>query len=406
MRVRHRRHCEARPAIHRRSCRHRSKHGRLPVSIARRMAPRARRRLHGTRAQFTCRSFPAQYGSRRCRRKILPDGLRGSASMKVDRLRRLEAGDAFAGEVDDVGGGRLLAGLHHHDRLDRFAPFVVGDADHRDFGDIGVVADRALDFGGIDVLAAGDDHVLDAVVDVEVAVLVHVAGIAGAQPAVAVERLGGRLRQVPVAHHVGAGAGGDLADLAGRQPLAVGVEDREFNAGQGLAGRAHAVQPLDVIFRRQRDDGAGGLGHAVHLHEAAFEHLDAFLQQRRRDRRGAVEHVFQPREIHLPRAGLPHHELHRGRHHEQLCDSGLLEEIQHLGRIELARDHAPGAVIEPHHAPAGAADMEDRHRHQRDVVGRPLVPFGLLGLVPVCTRLRKLACDSIAPFGLPVVPEV
>src|SRR5204862_3617308 len=133
-------------------------------------------------------------------------------------------GDAFAGEVDDVGGGSLLAGLHHHDRLDRFAPFVVGNADHGGLGDVRVVAYRALDFGGIDVLAAGDDHVLDAVVDVEVAVLIHVAGIAGTQPAVATERFGGCLRQVPVADHVGAGAGGDFADFAGRQPLAVGVE--------------------------------------------------------------------------------------------------------------------------------------------------------------------------------------
>ena len=80
------------------------------------------------------------------------------------------------------------------------------------------------------------------------------------------------------------------------------------------------------------------------------------------------------------RARLPHHELHRGRHHEQFGDAGLLEEIQHLGRIELARDHALGAVIEAHHAPAGAADVEDRHRHQRDIVVGPFVPVGLLGL--------------------------
>lgn len=31
---------------------------------------------------------------------------------------------------------------------------------------------------------------------------------------------------------------------------------------------------------------------------------------------------------------------------------------------------------------------------------------GLSSALPVCTRLRKFACDSIAPFGLPVVPEV
>src|SRR5580692_4033970 len=110
---------------------------------------------------------------------------------EVDRLRRLEARDALAGEADDIRRRRLLAGLHHHDGLDRLAPFVVGHADHGDFGDIGVIADRAFDLGGIDVLAARDDHVLDAVVDIEIAVAVHVAGVAGAQPAVAVERPGG-----------------------------------------------------------------------------------------------------------------------------------------------------------------------------------------------------------------------
>src|SRR5258708_19996478 len=54
--------------------------------MARRMDPGVRRDdvvdVPRDGAQFTCRSFPAQYGSRRFRRKILPDGLRGSASMK------------------------------------------------------------------------------------------------------------------------------------------------------------------------------------------------------------------------------------------------------------------------------------------------------------------------------------
>ena len=284
-----------------------------------------------------------------------------------------------AREADDIGRRRFLSRLHHHDRFHRFAPLLVGHADHGDFGDVGMVADRALDLGGIDVLAAGDDHVLDAVVDVEIAVLVEIAGVSSAQPVVLVQRSGGGLRQVPVAGHVGAGARRDLADFARRQFVAVGIEDRELNAGQGLAGGAHAVQPLDVILRRQCDDGAGGLGHAVHLHKTAFEHLDAFLQQRRRNRRGAIQHVFQLREIDLAGAGLPHHELHRGRHHEQLGDAGFFEEIQHLCRIEFARDHALGAVIEAEHAPAGAADVKHRHRHQRDIVIGPFVPVRPLG---------------------------
>ncbi len=35
-----------------------------------------------------------------------------------------------------------------------------------------------------------------------------------------------------------------------------------------------------------------------------------------------------------------------------------------------------------------------------------LFQSGFSASLPVCTRLRKLACDSIAPLGLPVVPEV
>ena len=186
----------------------------------------------------------------------------------------------------------------------------------------------------------------------------------------------------------------------GGNRLPSAIDDRKLDAGQRLAGRAHAIEPLDMVFRRQRDDGAGRLGHAVHLHKAAFEHLDAFLQQRGRNRRGAVEHVFQPRKIHLPRAGLAHHELHRGRHHEQFCDAGLLEEIQHLGRIELARDHALGAVIEPHHAPAGAADVKDRHRHQRDVIGRPFVPFRFFGLVAGLHQIEKVGVRQHRALGL------
>src|SRR4051794_19108992 len=59
---------------------------------------------------------------------------------ELHALRRLEPGDALAGEVDDVNGGRLLAGLHHHHGLHRLAPFVVGYADHGSFRDVGMIA--------------------------------------------------------------------------------------------------------------------------------------------------------------------------------------------------------------------------------------------------------------------------
>src|SRR5260370_10972005 len=126
--------------------------------------------------------FPRPIGIAQMAAQDLAGGIARQRLDEVDRLRRLEARDAFAGEVDDVRRRRLLALLHHHDRLDRFAPLLVGHADYGDFGDVGMIADRAFDFGRADVFAARDDHVLDALVDIEIAVTVHVAGISRAQP--------------------------------------------------------------------------------------------------------------------------------------------------------------------------------------------------------------------------------
>ena len=64
----------------------------------------------------------------------------------------------------------------------------------------GISLERGLEVGGLIVLAAGgDDQLLLAVDDAEVAVVVDLADVAGVQPAVLVERLGGLLRVVEVA---------------------------------------------------------------------------------------------------------------------------------------------------------------------------------------------------------------
>ena len=52
------------------------------------------------------------------------------------------------------------------------------------FGDRGELMQHALDLGRIDVLAAGNVHVLPAVDDVVEAFLVDARGVAGVQPAV------------------------------------------------------------------------------------------------------------------------------------------------------------------------------------------------------------------------------
>ncbi len=107
------------------------------------------------------------------------------------------------------------ARLEHDHRMHGLAPLLVRHADHGDLRHGRVARQRTLHLGGIDVLAAADDHVLHAVHQEHEAIRVHVAAIAGVHPAVA-HGLGRRLRLVPVAeHHVGA-AHGDLPHRAAR----------------------------------------------------------------------------------------------------------------------------------------------------------------------------------------------
>src|SRR5437762_6218424 len=124
------------------------------------------------------------------------------------------------------GSGGGLRGARHDEGGDDLAPAVVGQADDRNLGDARVAREGVLDLDRIDVLAAGDDHVVDPPGHPEVAVLVEVAGVAGEVPAFA-DRAGGRVRAVVVAAEgfVRGEADDDLAGLAGRDQLG-GVDGR------------------------------------------------------------------------------------------------------------------------------------------------------------------------------------
>jgi hypothetical protein len=77
------------------------------------------------------------------------------------------AGQVLAAEFDDVAGRDVGGG--HHDRLHGLAPVVVGDTDDRGVGDGGLLDQHAFHLGSV-VLATGDDHVLEPVLDVDVTV--------------------------------------------------------------------------------------------------------------------------------------------------------------------------------------------------------------------------------------------
>src|SRR5437879_13684466 len=99
-------------------------------------------------------------------------------------MRRLEMREAVAGEGDElrIGGGGPW--LQDDVGIRRLAPFFVRQADDRDLLHSRVAQQNPFHLEAGDVLAAADDHVLDAVADLDVAIRVETRRIAGMYPPV------------------------------------------------------------------------------------------------------------------------------------------------------------------------------------------------------------------------------
>ena len=237
----------------------------------------------------------------------------------------------------------ICAGARHHDGVYPFAPFVVGYADHRALRDIGVLVHGVFDFGGIDVLTAGNDHVLEPVADENEAFLVHVGSVTGMQPAVAQCFAGGVLATPVTEHDVGT-AHHDFAHFAARQFVPLLIDDQQFGGGQGATGGAQATTLGSVVARHQRGQQRCRLGLAVEL---AGRHPRQPGQQVEGDgfghRRSAIEHALQTTQVEVLEARLFEQHLDHGRHQDDVGHRVVRKRLRAGRRFE-ARDKDMGAA--------------------------------------------------------------
>src|SRR5689334_6786509 len=118
----------------------------------------------------------------------------------IDRLRRLYRADDLPAVADQAFGVDPLAGLQLYNRLDSLAPLLVGNPDYGAFLNRGMRQHRAFDLGREDVEPATDDHVLEAIDDVVVALVIAVADISSMVPA-ELSDFGGCRRVLEIADH-------------------------------------------------------------------------------------------------------------------------------------------------------------------------------------------------------------
>ena len=155
----------------------------LPVHAdlgAARPRPAAPRVHAGTAPLSRARSSAVRVRSSRFR--TLPDGFRGSASTSTTSFGTLNRASC-ARQCSTSSSGVVVAAGADDDVGDRnLAPSLVGAPDDGRFDHRLVLVQHALDLGAGDVLAAGHDHVLEPVDDVEVPVVVLHADVAGVEP--------------------------------------------------------------------------------------------------------------------------------------------------------------------------------------------------------------------------------
>ena len=254
----------------------------------------------------------------------------------VEGARHLVTGEVLAGEVLQavgVEGGAVAK----HDAGDNILRTVGARTAHDgDILDVLVGADDLLNLRRVDVEPAGDDELLDAGDELDKAVLLHHTHVAGAEPTVVEDLLGG-LGVVEVAgEHLWA-LGKNLAGLAVGHVLVrvVRVHDADLGVREGDTDVAGAT----VRGLRVAHDDRRRLGQAVAFDQAtaggALPLLDDLLRQRRRSReanldRGQVD-VFLLRRLQDA--------LEQGGHTRNECWRGFLDGLHHKRHLRGWQEH-------------------------------------------------------------------
>src|SRR5262249_40553986 len=135
---------------------------------------------------------------------------------KLDGTRQLVRRDPILQPGEERLGADGRAGSEPHEGVGQLTRGLVGGGDHAGLGDLVLLEERALDLGREAVDPAHDDRRAQTADEPEGAVRAGAHQVAGPQPAVGAEDLGGRLRHAVVALHDPGTTDPELAHLGTR----------------------------------------------------------------------------------------------------------------------------------------------------------------------------------------------
>ncbi|SST09101.1 Uncharacterised protein [Acinetobacter baumannii] len=268
-------------------------------------------------------------------------------------------------------GVQLLALAHHQQGERALAPLRIGHPDHRHFAYRRMAADQVFQLQGGQPLAAGLDHVLDAVADLDEAHAVQGRHVAGVHPAAAPQLLAALgFAEIPLGQPWRAQHQLALGLAVGREEAALFVHDRRIHQRHRHAGLDPVGGALVLASGQQFvvEVGAGnqrtGLRHAVGGGQLDAARLGRLVE--RAVQRAPADDHLPALEVHALGSPGVHHHLQDGRHAVGEGDLLALPQFDQQFRIV-----TPGIdLLDPEHGrhvrSAPGVDMEhrgDRHVH-------------------------------------------
>src|SRR6185295_17636552 len=140
------------------------------------------------------------------------------------------------------GGRWTRVAFRTHEAGDLLTPFLVGNADNRDFKNVLMLEHRVLDLGREEILAAADDHLFHAPGDLKITARIHATEVAGVEPAFGVYGVRGGFGVVVVAAHHIVAADADLALLVERADRIVSrVSNGNIHMRKRLSNRSAQI---------------------------------------------------------------------------------------------------------------------------------------------------------------------
>ena len=278
----------------------------------------------------------------------------------VELARYLEQGQICLQELLEFAYIELHALVHAVEAGAGLAAQLILYTDDRDFRYARELVYELLDLAWVYVLAHADDHILDAVDDVDVAVGVGPHDVARVQPAAA-QRLFRSFLEVPVAEHDIGAPDDELARLAERHLAAVAADDAPVDIRHdGADGAGPRIVPW--IHR----DDRRCLGEPVALADRRLEFIAEILLDLLRQRRAARDDEAQ--RLHVLLAGeLREQRAYRG-HDAGIGDAFVTYRRDGLLRREGIEDDDARARVERIEHRAGPAEAVVHRQHAERAV--------------------------------------